>query len=29
QKAYTVEGRGADASMATERANALQAAHFH
>ncbi|XBH53897.1 hypothetical protein VPH35_076304 [Triticum aestivum] len=29
EKAYTVEGRGADASVATEKANALQAAHFH
>lgn len=29
EKAYTVEGRAADASVAAEKANALQAAHFH
>ncbi|EMS63641.1 Tetratricopeptide repeat protein 38 [Triticum urartu] len=29
EKAYAVEGRGADASVAAEKANALQAAQFH
>ena len=29
EKAYAVEGRAEDASVAAEKANALQAAHFH
>ncbi|XP_047085708.1 tetratricopeptide repeat protein 38-like [Lolium rigidum] len=29
EKAYSVEGRGVDASVASEKANALQATYFH
>uniref|UniRef100_A0ACD6A7X0 Uncharacterized protein n=1 Tax=Avena sativa TaxID=4498 RepID=A0ACD6A7X0_AVESA len=29
EKAYSLEGRGIDASVASEKANALQAAYFH
>lgn len=29
EKAYSLDGRGADASAASEKANALQAAYFH